>query len=291
MTATPERLIDALHMSGYTVDPIEIPAATITVQGGVIRIPAMLGSGLTWRREGAPLDSDSFYLTRLPVFSEAYRPVMLSQILDRFLTRRIGYNTAGEFGHAVRRWGNLHLGPGSTLNRMYVSAAVDMPLTTDDLSTEVERNETTSGTSSSEDSSTTNDSGTSTDTGTGSDKSRTATSDFPQGQLGDNTDYATDAADLSGVSNRSNENVRESETEQTGSTSGETSGSLDGTESRIVIGRSGRTVAEIVAEQRRLFVNADELLLDGFESLFLGVFDQPERERRPGPMPWPHGRW
>ena len=178
MTATPMRLEDALRFNGYTIDQADVEASTITVPTGVIQIPAMRLSALTWRLPtGAasvsgsdPQPSDSFYLEALPIFADAYRPVILSHILDRYSTRRIGYDTPDQFGLAVRRWMNLNLGPQSVLNLRYLSTAVVLPL--DNVSVET------------------------------TDKARDATSDFPQTQLAGNVDYSSFATDRVADNNR-----------------------------------------------------------------------------------------
>lgn len=164
MSARPMVLEDALHREGYTIDSEDAPAFDVTIPEGVIHVPAMVRSVLTWRRVEDPTLGDDLYLSRLPLFSEAYRPVLLSSILDRYRTRRIGYNTPGEFRLAVRRWGNLNM---PVLNRRYVSTAVDLPL--DEL--EVSRHDLD------------------------------VESDFPQSLISGDTDYASRANDLRAVEN------------------------------------------------------------------------------------------
>lgn len=231
MTATPMRLEDALRFNGYAIVQADVNAFDITVSTGVIHVPAMRLSSLAWQREDDPAASDAFYLDVMPLFNDAYRPVLLSHILDRFSTVRIGYDIPDQFGLAVRRWANLNLGAMSTLNRMYVSTAVDLPLTTQDA--------------------------------TVTDKARDATSDFPQTQLSGNVDYASFATD------------RAAET--------------------TLAGRVGRSVMDLLAEQRAAYLNADQLVLDGMASLFLGVWDRSEREPAYGPAPsalgFIPGRW
>lgn len=288
MVATPMRLEDALRFNGYTIDPLEIPAATITLPTGVLSVPPMLGSRLTWRREGSPRDIDSLYLTRLPVFNDAYRPVILSNILDRYRTRRIGYDVLDEFGLAVRRWGNLTLGPTSVLNQWYASGVTALPLTTVDLVRDATRSETTTGTLAGTDGSTVNDTSTSGDTSNTTEtlgtavKARNAESEFPQVQLGGDTDYADEATDttsqtdVTGAGTLEASGTRTGQTDIAGTTSRDTTGTLAGTDHATELGRNGRTIMELVAEQRALFVSADEMLLDAMESLFLGVYDLPE---------------
>ena len=167
MVAIPMRLEDALRLNGFTIDQSDFAATTITVPTGIIAIPALRLSSLTWARPGSPEPSDSFYLAALPVFDVAYRDVALSNVLDRFSTRRISYDTLDMFGLAVRRWMNRDLGPTSVLNRRYLSTAVNLPLTTQDGETAI----------------------------TSSELARDAYSDLPQGQLSGDKDYATSATD------------------------------------------------------------------------------------------------
>lgn len=214
MTAIPMRLEDALRFNGYTIGQTDVAASDITIPEGVIHIPAMRLSSLTWQRgtSDPATPSDSFYLAALPMFNAAYQPVILSHILDRFSTRRISYDTPDQFGLAVRRWINLNLGPTSVLNRLYTSTAYPLPLTSEDL--------------------------------TVTDKSRVARSDFPQTALSGNVDYASDASDNIGTETRS--------------------------------GRSSQSVMELLQQQRAAYLNADEVMLDAMDSLFLQVWDRDE---------------
>jgi hypothetical protein len=167
MTATPMRLEDALRFNGYTIDQYDAPADDIVTSAGTIHVAAARRSKLTWRLAGNPTSAQSFYLDGVPLFDIAYQPVLLGHILDRYSTRRIGYDTPDQFGLAVRRWFNLHFGPMSVLNRLYVSTAVNLPLTTQDA----------------------------TIAGVATDKARDAASDFPQTQLSGDTDYSSTASD------------------------------------------------------------------------------------------------
>lgn len=169
MTALPMTLEDALHDQGYTIDAAEVAAFDITLDTGVLHIPAMVTSVLTWQRgpDVQPELGDDLYLSSLPMFSEEYRPVLLSSILDRYRTRRLGYNTPGEWRLAFRRWGNLNMGP---FNLRYASTAVALPL--DDLSIEATQH------------------------------ALDVQSDFPQSLIAGDTDYATEAADRRVADNR-----------------------------------------------------------------------------------------
>lgn len=169
MTAIPMRLEDALRFNGFTIEQEDVATKTIVVSTGTIVVPAMRQSKLVWQRDPdiAEQPWDSFYLNALPIFHVDYRPSLLSQILDRFSTRRIGYDTPDAFGLAMRRWMNLELGPQSVFNRRYLSAAVDFPLTTQDATT--------------------------------TEKARDASSEFPQGQLAGNLDYSSAATDRVGT--------------------------------------------------------------------------------------------
>lgn len=127
MTALPQTLEDTLRYQGFTIDVAEAAAFDVTTSEGVIHVPAMVRSELNWARE-EPVEPElgaDLYLSHLPIFDAAYRPVILSHILDRYRTRRLGYNTPGEWMLAFRRWGNVNM---PLLNRRYVSTGVDLPL-------------------------------------------------------------------------------------------------------------------------------------------------------------------
>jgi len=234
MSATPLKLEDALRFAGYTIDQADFEGTAIAVDSygitGSIVVPPLRLSVLTWQRPGEPVPSDSFYLAALPLFNAAYQPILLSNILDRFANRRLSYDTPDDFGRAVRRWLNLNLGPMSTINRAYASTAIELPMTTQDATTDRTTGE----------------------------KSRDAHSDFPQGVLSGNQDYASDATDQVSA----------------------------GTDNTTYEGRMGVSVMALLAEQRASYLNVDAQVLDEFESLFLGVFDQDEAEYSEG-LSWP----
>lgn len=164
MTALPMTLEDALRHQGYTIDEAEVEAFDITLTEGTIHVPAMVRSALTWRRGEPAILGDDLYLSNLPIFDAAYRPVILSHILDRYRTRRLGYNTPGEWRLAFRRWGNLHM---AVPNQRYVSTAVNLPLDDRD---ETDATEATS-------------------------HGLDINSDFPQSIISGDTDYASAATD------------------------------------------------------------------------------------------------
>lgn len=165
MTARPITLEHALHDQGYTIDLTEQDEITITTPFGALTIPPAIRSVLTWQRgtDQPPALGDDLFLSSLPIFNDAYRPVLLSTILDRYRTRRLGYNTPGEWRLAFRRWGNLHM---TTYNQRYATL-VSMPL--DEI--EVTRHDLTVG------------------------------SDFPQSLISDDQSYASSAADLRSAEN------------------------------------------------------------------------------------------
>lgn len=310
MVATPITLEDALRFSGYTIDPYEYPGAVVTVPAGEIVIPPMILTRLSWGRAGtAPLGS-AFYLDRLPAFHPMYRPVQLSLILDRFRSRRLGYDTTDEFGLAVRRWGNLHLGAMSTLTRRYMSVATDLPLDEVDMIRSAITDATASSQSSadatgmssteSDGTDSASDTATSSDTSASNSKGRDASSDFPQGMLSGDLDYASGAVDRIGegvvtgtgstTGERSGEDHRSTLAETEDHRSESSTSTDTRTEDRTERGRSGRSVMELLELQRAAFLNVDAELLDGMESLFLGVFDRSEAERNVpsgyGPFGW-----
>lgn len=229
MTALPMTLEEALRNEGYTIDVVKADAVDIPVGDGTIHVPAMALSSLTWRYDDAtPELGDDLYLSNLPIFDELYRPVILSHILDRFRTRRLGYNTPGEWRLAFRRWGNLNM---TVPNRRYVSTAVALPLDDRDETDQTDRELAA--------------------TSHGLDVG----SDFPQSLVSASIDYASNATDRRTADN---------------TTSGET------------VRRTGRSesIMRLLAEQRAAYLNVDVEVLDGLESLFLGMFDQGEGDPR-----------
>lgn len=166
MTALPQTLEDTLRYQGFTIDAVEQSELTITITEGTIVVPAMVRSELTWRREepATPELGADLYLSNLPIFDEAYRPVILSHILDRYRTRRLAYDTPGQWMLAFRRWGNLNM---TVPNRRYRSTAVALPLDDRDETDAVE----------------------------GTSHGLDIGSDFPQSIIGGETDYASAATD------------------------------------------------------------------------------------------------
>ncbi len=222
MTALPQTLEDTLRYQGFTIDVAEAAAFDITVDGGVIHVPAMVRSELNWARE-EPVEPElgaDMYLSHLPIFDEAYRPVILSHILDRYRTRRLGYDTPGEWMLAFRRWGNLNM---TVPNRRYASTAVDLPL--DD------RDET--------------------DTIESTQHGLDVASEFPQSLISGSTDYASAATDRRNADNATTRRT----------------------------GRS-QSIMRLLAEQRDAYLNVDQEVLAGLDTLFLGVFDRGEGNPR-----------
>lgn len=169
MPASPMTLEEALRHEGYTIEPLTIEAFDVTVTTGTIHVNSTQASQLVWQRD--PIDpepGDDLWLSSLPLFSEEYRPVLLSNILDRYRTRRLSYNTPGQWRLAFRRWGNLNM---SIFNQRYISTGVPLPLDDHD--------ETVAATQHSLD----------------------IESDFPQSLISGSTDYSTNATDRRNADN------------------------------------------------------------------------------------------
>ena len=228
MTALPMTLEEALNDLGYTIDVAEVAAFTVATSEGTIEVPEMVASSLTWQRTEPAELGDDLYLSNLPIFDDDYRPVILSHILDRFRTRRLGYNTPGEWRLAFRRWGNLNM---QVPNRRYVSTSVDLPLDDRDETDVIDRELAA--------------------TSHGLDVG----SDFPQSLISASGDYASGATDRR---------------------------TADNTESDETTRRTGRSqsIMLLLAEQRDAYLNVDAEVIDGLESLFLGVLDQGEGDPR-----------
>ena len=294
MSATPMTLEDALRFSGYTIEAYEAPGATITTEDGEIVVPPMIMSRLQWQHTHPPTLGSAFYLDKLPAFHPAYAPTQLSIILDHFRYRRLGYNTPDEFGLAVRRWGAVHLGAMSTLTRRYLSSAVRLPLDDIDMVRTGEEtgtatgNTTTagSGTTTSDGTGTATDTATTTDSSETSTKGRDAQSEFPQGQLAGNLDYASGAVDrvadseISGTGSSNGTRNAEDHSTTVDTRTGNTTDTRNDTrnDTRTERGRSGRSVMELLQLQRETFQNNDAELIALMEPLYLGVFDRSEAE-------------
>lgn len=279
MAGTPMLLEDALRFNGYTVEPFEYEGETITTPSGPIVVPPMILSRLVWNRAESPSLGAAFYLDRLNAFDPKYRPVQLSMILDHYRTRRLGYDTPDDFGLAVRRWGNLNLGPMSTLIRRYLSVATDLPLTDVDMVRIGELSGSAGSLSKSDGSGTSEDKASSADTSTSKTKGRDAQSDFPQAMIAGDVDYASGAVDRvadGSVSGSGTTTAIRSGTDHRTDTS-ESSEKRD--ETTTERGRSGRSVMELLSLQREAFINADRELVEAMESLFLGVYDRSENYR------------
>lgn len=217
MTALPMTLEEALRHQGYTIDEQLVNSFTITVADvGSIVIPDMVTSKLVWRRDEAPVLGDDLYLSSLPLFDNNYRPVLLSSILDRYRTRRLGYNTPGEWRLAFRRWGNLNM---AIPNRRYVSTAVELPLDNRDETDATEATE----------------------------HGLDIESDFPQSLVSGSTDYSSKATDRREADN----------------------------ETVVHTGRS-TSIMELLDQQRATYLNVDAEIIEGLDSLFLGIFDAGE---------------
>ena len=169
MTALPMTLESTLRYQGYTIDLAEVGVQTINTSLGSLVIPAQVRSVLTWRRGTAPTGidpalGDDLFLSKIPMFDEGYRAVLLSVVLDQFRTRRLSYDTPGEFRLALRRWGNSSMG---VFNQRLASTAVLMPL--DDLAV--------------------------------TNHTLDVASDFPQSQISGSVDYSTASNDRRNADN------------------------------------------------------------------------------------------
>lgn len=272
MTAVPMTLEDTLLFNGLRIVPAVAPAHDIVVPTGTIHVPEMVLSSLVG--DGGPIDIDflghDLYLSHIPLFHDDYKPVVISHILDRFRKRRLAYDTPDEWMLAFRRWVNLNM---PLFNLRYLSTAVELPLDTQAAMTQ----ESGSATS--------NESGNSaTDATMGSttnqaNHGRNVASDFPQSQLAGNTDYATNATD----SNSTDQSITSGDNHSDTADSRETS-SADQRQIELS-GRTGRSVADLLMEQRAAYLNVDAELMEAMEDLFLQLFNQGEWDASPHQQP------
>ena len=236
MTGLPETLEDALNTQGYTIDVADSPAFDIVLPTGTLKIPAAARSKLTWQRATPPALGDDFYLSKLPIFDALYRPVILSNILDQYRTRRLGYNTPGEWRLAFRRWGNLNM---PKMNLRYASSAVALPLDN--------RDETD----------TTALNGTAGTVIAATSHALDVASDFPQSLISGSGAYASGANDRRGADNSNIDLINHN----------------DGIVKRT--GRNV-SIMELLAMQRDAFTNIDAEIIDGMAGLFLSTLDRGE---------------
>lgn len=297
MVALPMRLDEALNLQGYTIDESNVLSRAIATPAGVIEVPAMTLFTLTWQRDRPAEAIDSFYLTRLPVFATEYRPYALSLLLGHYRSRRIGYNTPGEFANAVLRWSGKNLGATSVLNRRWVSTSVALPLDDHD---ELEQYTRELHDDKTRDESITTNRDVSVNATTG-EKTEATThrldvgSDFPQSLISGSGSYASAASDQRQADNMTVDGTNEETTADNVSTT-ETQADHQAVTEAADTRRTGRraSIMKLLAEQRDAFVNVDAEFVDAFEPLMLGVFDRGEGEHA-GPWfdhtPWGWARW
>lgn len=233
MSDAPITLEEALDHEGYVITETAATGFTITLDNGQIIIPGMTLSGLAWRRSLPPDPGDDLWLTTIPVFDPAYRPIILSHILDRYRSRRLAYGTPGEWRLAFRRWCNLHI---PYYNRYYQSTAIVLPLDTMDIT---DTGGETEGISA---------------TGSQTDHTLDMGSDFPQSAISGSAEYASTATDRRTATNTADDSNR------------------DKTDQHHKTGRD-QSVMQLVREQRDLIINVDEMVLTAMDELFLSVFD------------------
>lgn len=278
MTAIPMTLREALLMGGAVPEVVEGQQITIGYDKGTIVVPAMIRSALKYEPwvgypdaepEPRPLNW-AMYLDKLPLFAPGYRPVLLGHFLDRFLDRRLAYDTPDDWMIALRRWANLNL---PYFNQRYLSAGVPMPLDTVDAL--LQTNSTSESNSSDEENTTGSRNESDSSNLTQTDRSRAVGSDFPQSMIAGSKDYATDATDSNANTTQNTGGTRESD-----ETGNKTSSSSSDETSSNTTRETGRraTVAALLEEQRLAFLNVDDEVMESAEVLFLGVFDKDEIE-------------
>lgn len=293
MTAIPMTLKEALNLGGAVYQVVQSPAVTIGYDKGTISLPATDRgslkyepySGYTVDTEDRPLNW-ALYIDRMPLFANAYRPVLMGHFLDRFLNRRLAYDTVDEWMLAFRRWSNLNM---PYFNQRYLSAGVPMPLDTVEALTAY-NSQTDSNDKSNEDTTGNRDentTGTRNETSTATtsqvDRSRDVGSEFPDEILAGNKAYASNATDTNGSVNQNNNGSNTGN--ESGTSASNESGNKKATgeshetkaDSTKETGRRA-TMAALLMEQREALLNVDMEVLDSAEKLFLGLFDQDEYE-------------
>jgi len=199
-----------------------------------------------------------------PIFDENYRGVLEQKILDFYLFREIGFETAAQFKHFLKTRLNVIM---PYYNQLYLTTNL---ITVNDYNINLNSVEThtrtVNTTSSGEEDTTVNGSSTSDSNTTGT--NREVFSDTPNNKMGMN-DYATNVTD----STAEGTNHEEGSSESTGNvTSSGTTQTIEDYEIRLTGGGGVRYNADVLMEWRKSFLNIDKQIIDELETLFMTLW-------------------
>lgn len=220
-------LHELIELTGGTLTPTDTPHGRISIlTGGDIGI------------EG------------YPIFDETYRPILTGKIVDHYMIREIGTESAGLFRHAMRTTLNRVM---PIYNKLYASEKITFdPLSTVDLTTMTIAKQ-------SQEASSVSNSDTTTGTTSGA---RTVNSDTPQTQLAGNADYATSGTDATSRSEADavaeDRNVSDTESQSDSETT--------------MTGYQG-VASELLIRYRETLINIDDMVIQELSPLFMQVWN------------------
>lgn len=251
---------------------------------------SLVGGQIVTDTRGTVLNrSDLVGLSTYPLFDDGYRVRLNGLIVDRFMNREIGSESASDFRRMLRSKMNEIM---PFYNRMYEADQINFdPLRTIDIRTlaEAESKSNIKGTSTAE--STGNETGSSeSESETQShneteadSRSRGVTSETPQTMLSGSEDYASGAADQTGRTTGTSDSTASDNT-KTDSTRDTTDRSEAATESDSVdeSQSSGRTygfqgsAADLIIRFREAVSDTDNQVLNALDECFMQIYDNDQ---------------
>ena len=200
-------------------------------------------------------------LYHYPIFDEKHRAKLNQKIIDNYLNREIAHETIDIFQLAMRNRMNLRM---PYFNQLYQSELRKIdPFITIDMITE-------SDTANAQDSEGTSTSNTESE---GTASGRVIVSEFPQTQLSENEDYATNGTDSTNTNAATAKADEENSSKLAGTSSGKS----------VSKGFQGNQ-ADMLMAYRATFMNIDEMVVLDLEELFMFVLDNPEPYFEQGPF-------
>ena len=195
-------------------------------------------------------------LSHYPIFADGYRQTLNRRIKDHFWFNEIGHESIDIFLWQLR----VKMNEIMPFYNQYYEAELTKrdPYITQRIKN---KNESSSGITTSTESSETGTSGSTTDA-----KSRAVQSETPQVRLAGDGDYATGAAD-------SVSRTTVDSTQKSGGTSSQSSTST-GTGQTVSEGFSG-SMASLIQAHRDAIINIDMMVITNLESLFMYVWTPP----------------
>lgn len=204
---------------------------------------------------------DGLGLNEYPIYNEEYREVLNDKIVKHFWFREIGTETIDMFINRLNEKMGIIM---PVYNKLYETMELNIdPLTTTNLTTHVTGTGTdnTNVTASSQSDSSTLSESDST--------SRSVASEFPQVQLSETGDYATNANDAVSKATSSGSG-------HDTSTSNQVVGGERENESTTTMSGYTSNQSALVLAYRETFINVDLMVMDELETLFMQIWDTGE---------------